>query len=68
MRELTMEKEEKVLYLTRLAVDTYNSYRSAQISSGRNLSDPHDPVEEIEKIYAKFEVFLDQKLSEDEWK
>jgi hypothetical protein len=63
-----VEKEEKVLYLTRLAVDTYNSHRSAQISSGRNLSDQHDPVEEIEKLYVKFEVFLNQKLAEDEWK
>ncbi len=60
-----MTKEEKVIYLMRLAVDTHSAYRSAQIASGKGMNTDHDPIEAIEKIYNKYEALLDKNsLSE----
>ena len=59
-----MTKEEKVIFLMRLAVDTHSAYRSAQIASGKALHADHDPIEAIERIYGKYEELLDKKLAE----
>ncbi|EMK2624110.1 hypothetical protein V8R35_001609 [Klebsiella michiganensis] len=58
-----MNKEEKVMFLMRLAVETHNSYRSGQIAAGKQPTD-HDPIETIEMIYDKYEELLDKKLAE----
>lgn len=61
---MQMTKEEKVIFLMRLAVDTHSAYRSAQIASGKGMNADHDPIEAIEKIYNKYEALLDKKLAE----
>ncbi len=58
-----MTKEEKVMFLMRLAVETHNAYRSGHLASGKKLTD-HNPIETIEKIYDKYEELLDKKLAE----
>lgn len=59
-----MTKEEKVLFLMRLAVDTHSAYRSGQIAAGKVPNPDHDPIEAIERIYNKYEELLDKKLAE----
>lgn len=58
-----MTKEEKVMFLMRLAVETHSAYRSGHIASGKKLTD-HNPIETIEKIYDKYEELLVKKLAE----
>ncbi|WP_213180890.1 hypothetical protein [Citrobacter freundii] len=59
-----MTKEEKVMFLMRLAVETHSAYRSGQIAAGKPSNPSHDPIETIEKIYEKYEELLDKKLAE----
>jgi len=59
-----MTKEEKVLFLMRLAVETHNAYRSGQLAAGKSGSFVEDPIASIERIYGKYEVLLDKKLAE----
>ncbi len=61
---IQMTKEEKVMYLMRLAVETHNSYCSGQIASGKANNFAHEPIEAIERIYEKYEELLDKKLAE----
>ncbi|WJN66848.1 hypothetical protein CFHODIGL_00033 [Edwardsiella phage EPP-1] len=58
-----MTHEEKVMFLMRLAVDTHNSYRSSQLASSRGPVTARDPMLTIQKIYDKYEEFLDEKLN-----
>ncbi|MDA8487442.1 hypothetical protein [Kluyvera sp. Awk 3] len=62
-----MTKEEKVMFLMRLAVDTHSAFRAAQIASPRSNSISRDPMNEIEEIYVKYEEFLDKKLESGSW-
>lgn len=57
-----MTKEEKVMFLMRLAVETHSAYRAAQISSPRAHTSSHDYMSAIEAIYDRYEEFLDKKL------
>ncbi|HAO0323836.1 TPA: hypothetical protein IGZ64_003696 [Escherichia coli] len=59
-----MTKEEKVMFLMRLAVETHSAYRSAQIAAGKSPNKDPDPVEAIEMIYDRYEQLLDKKLAE----
>ncbi|HDX8968512.1 TPA: hypothetical protein RQO16_005612 [Klebsiella oxytoca] len=59
-----MNKEEKVMFLMRLAVETHNSFRSGQIASGKASNFVHEPIEAIERIYEKYKELLDKKLAE----
>ncbi|EKS7783144.1 MULTISPECIES: hypothetical protein [Edwardsiella] len=58
-----MTHEEKVMFLMRLAVDTHNAYRSGQLASPRGPVIARDPIQTIQKLYDKYEEFLDEKLN-----
>ncbi|WEE18640.1 hypothetical protein [Citrobacter koseri] len=61
---IPMTKEEKVMFLMRLAVETHNAYRSGQLAAGKSGNFVQDPIDAIERIYEKYEVLLDKKLAE----
>ncbi|HDX8708778.1 TPA: hypothetical protein RQO21_001165 [Klebsiella michiganensis] len=59
-----MTKEEKVMFLLRLSVETHNSYRAGQLASGKRAVFTQEPMDAIENIYEKLEELLDKKLAE----
>ncbi|MEJ9962461.1 hypothetical protein [Escherichia albertii] len=59
-----MTKEEKVMFLMRLAVETYNAHYQEQLLLSRSISLATEPAGEIDAIYNTFEAFLDKKLME----
>lgn len=59
-----MTKEEKVMFLMRLAVDTHNAFRSGQLAAGKGGGFVQDPIDSIERIYEKYEALLDKKIAE----
>ncbi len=58
-----MTKEEKVMFLMRLSVETHTAYQASAMSSPRGYSTSKNPMEDIDKLYEKFETFLDKKLA-----
>ena len=57
-----MTQEEKVMFLMRLAVETFNAHCQVPISLSRSISLSTEQMGEIDVIYDKFEAFLDKKL------
>lgn len=59
-----MTREEKILYLFQLSVQTHTAYQTAAMASDRNYTTSEDPISDIEKLYDKLEVLLDKKFTE----
>ncbi|TNV22034.1 hypothetical protein FH968_03900 [Buttiauxella sp. B2] len=59
-----MTKEEKVMFLMRLAVETHNAYRSAQITTSQAFTVATNPTKMIDEFYSRYEEFFDEKLKE----
>ncbi|GDX04069.1 hypothetical protein RHD99_10800 [Buttiauxella selenatireducens] len=59
-----MTKEEKVMFLMRLAVDTHNAYRSAQITTSQAFTAASNPMKLIGEFYSRYEEFFDEKIKE----
>lgn len=57
-----MTKEEKVMFLMRLAVETHNANKIRRASSSRGPSIGLEPMSEIENLYKKYEEFLVEKI------
>lgn len=59
-----MTKEEKILYLFKLSVDTHTEYQIAAMTSDKNYKTSEDPLSDIGKLYDRFEVLLDKKFAD----
>ncbi|MEI9881317.1 hypothetical protein [Atlantibacter hermannii] len=59
-----MTKEEKILYLFKLSVQTHTAYQTAAMTSEKNFSMSEKPMDDINKLYEKFETLLDKKFAE----
>ena len=63
-KEIKMTKEEKILYLFQLSVQTHTAYQTAAMTSDKNYSTSENPMDDISKLYEKFEALLDKKFAE----
>ncbi|ENU1544705.1 hypothetical protein ACR3F8_004725, partial [Escherichia coli] len=63
-KEIVMTKEEKILYLFQLSVKTHTAYQTAAMTSDKNYSTSENPIDDISKLYDKFEALLDKKFAE----
>ncbi|AIF60160.1 hypothetical protein ROU17_004584 [Escherichia coli] len=57
-----MTQEEKVMFLMRLAVETFNAHCQVPLSLSHAISLATEQMGEIDAIYNTFEAFLDKKL------
>ena len=57
-----MTKEDEVMFLMRLAVETHNANIIRRASSPRGPSIATSPMSEIETLYKNYEEFLREKL------
>ncbi|MBW9415805.1 hypothetical protein [Enterobacter roggenkampii] len=59
-----MTKEEKVMHLLTIAVQTHTAYQTAAMTSSRGYSKSEDPMGDIEKLYDKLEDLFEKKIAE----
>lgn len=59
-----MTREEKILYLFQLSVQTHTAYQAAAMTSDKSYSTSEDPLSDISKLYDRFEELLDKKFAE----
>ncbi|HBW4577287.1 hypothetical protein LQF95_24645 [Klebsiella quasipneumoniae] len=59
-----MTKEEKVMSILKLAVETHTAYQTAAMTSAKGFTRSEDPMSDIEKMYDKFEALFDKKLAD----
>ncbi|MEZ3980088.1 hypothetical protein QQX85_03590 [Klebsiella variicola] len=57
-----MTKEDEVMFLMRLAVETHNANVIRRASSPKGPSIAISPMSEIEALYKNYEEFLREKL------
>ncbi|WP_227666384.1 hypothetical protein, partial [Klebsiella quasipneumoniae] len=61
-KRLPMTKEDEVMFLMRLAVETHNANIIRRASNSRGPSIAISPMSEIETLYKNYEEFLREKL------
>jgi len=59
-----MTKEEKVMHLLQIAVQTHTAYQTAAMTSSRGYSKSEDPMGDIEKLFDKLEELFEKKVAE----
>lgn len=57
-----MTRDEKVLFLFKLSVETATAFRSAALQSPKPVHTSSDFEGTIESLYKKFEFMLEEKL------
>ena len=63
-KEIKMTKEEKILYLFELSVNTHTAYQAAAMVANEKFTTSEKPMEDISKLYDKFEELLDKKFTD----
>lgn len=58
------DQRRKILYLFQLSVKTHTAYQTAAMTSDKNYSTSENPIDDISKLYDKFEALLDKKFAE----
>lgn len=59
-----MTKEEKVMGLLKIAVQTHTAYQTAAMTSSKGYTRSQNPMGDIEQLFDKFEELFNKKIAE----